>query len=77
MQPFHINVPAHEYEAVLITLSSIRDPISVRDLSYAMGIHQNRLRYILDELVKNNRIRKVPIDARPHHKRYRYEVASI
>lgn len=73
MKPFSIEIPELEYQVVLVILPGLPVGTSIFAASRTLLMNENHLRYIVDVLVANGRLRKIEVDSRVHHKRYKFE----
>jgi len=85
---FNINLYEGEEEEVLKAIEKLshkttksgatyrlKEPLSISKLADELGKNVNRTRYILDELLKEDKIKKIVVKGNNrYYKRYRYEV---
>lgn len=76
MATISINTTAEEQSKILDVLKKLHgETVPVSKIADIAGMNQNRVRYIITDLVDAGKIKKVPTKAfNAHYVRYKYEV---
>lgn len=76
MATFHINTTEQEQKEVLDVLKNLQGKtVPVSKIADLAGMNQNRVRYVLIDLIDANKIKKVATKAfNAHYVRYKYDI---
>jgi len=76
MAQINITTTNEEQSNILEVLAKIKDrTIAVSEIAHLANLNQNRVRYVIADLVEAGKINRIPTKAfNAHYIRYRYEV---
>lgn len=76
MAQISIITTAEEQDKVLVAIKKLeRQTVAVSAIAKTAGMNQNRVRYVIADLLEANKIRRIPTKAfNKNYIRYKYEV---